>query len=156
MGVVPDPELAALSESIRGRGQADVPGARRVVEEYLTGVLQDAGAAGHPAAHRWARDRLRLFMVVSWANWFGVLERLPQEYPMLRDEWRALLSDPSEFGPEHLVAWWWLLRPSMFQPLIAGQLREMSTPLRDGVAGILKDGGSFDDRLVDWTSFGAT
>ncbi|MGI5239528.1 hypothetical protein [Dactylosporangium sp. CA-139066] len=150
-----DPELAALRDSIRRRGPADVPGAARVVEDYLAAVLRDAGAPDHPSALRWARDRLRLFMVVSWENWFGVLERLPQEYPMLRDEWRALLSAPSEFGPEHLVAWWWLLQPSMFQPLIAGQLREMSTPLRDGIAGILKDGGAFDDRLVDWTSFGA-
>ncbi|GAA4258269.1 hypothetical protein GCM10022255_078320 [Dactylosporangium darangshiense] len=154
-GGVPDPELTALRESIRHRGQADVPGATRMVEDYLATVLQDAGAAGDPSAHRWARDRLRLFMVVSWGNWFGVLERLPQEYPMLRDEWRALLADPAEFGPEHLVAWWWLLQPSMFQPLVAGQLREMGAPLRDGVAGILKEGGAFDDRMVDWTAFGA-
>src|SRR5689334_21663071 len=89
IGGVPDPELAALLESIRHRGQADVPGATRMVEDYLTTVLRDAGAAGDPSARRWARDRLRLFMVVSWGNWFGVLERLPQEYSMLRDEWRA-------------------------------------------------------------------
>jgi hypothetical protein len=154
--VVADPELVALRDSIRRRGEADVPGAARVVDEYLEGVLLDAGAPGHPGARRWARDRLRLFMVVSWGNWFGVLERLPHEYPMLRDEWRALLAEPARFGPEHLVAWWWLLQPSMFQPLVAGQLREMSAPLRDGVAGILKDGADFDGRLVDWAAFGAT
>ncbi|MFG2039988.1 hypothetical protein [Dactylosporangium sp. NPDC048998] len=152
---MPDPELAALRESIRQRGPADVPRASRVVHDYLQEVLRDAGAPGHQGAHRWARDRLRLFMVVSWGNWFGVLERLPQEYPMLRGEWRELVADPGRFGPEHLVAWWWLLQPSMFQPLVAGQLREMSAPLRDGVAGVLKDGGDFDGRLVDWVAFGA-
>ncbi|MER7004936.1 hypothetical protein ABT297_18085 [Dactylosporangium sp. NPDC000555] len=152
---MPDPELAALRESIRRRGPADVPGASRVVDEYLREILRDAGAAGHPGARRWARDRLRLFMVVSWGNWFGVLERLPQDYPVLRGEWRELITDPARFGPEHLVAWWWLLQPSMFQPLVAGQLREMSAPLRDGVAGVLKDGGDFDGRLVDWAAFGA-
>lgn len=150
-----DPELAALRDSIRRRGRADVPGAARVLGEYLAGVLRDAGAEGHPAAYRWARDRLRLFMVVSLGNWFGVLERLPEEYPALRGEWSALLADPARFGPEHLVAWWWLLQPAMFQPLIAAQLREMGAPLRDGVAGILAEGGDFDDRLVDWAAFGA-
>ncbi|MEV8516914.1 hypothetical protein [Dactylosporangium sp. NPDC051484] len=152
---MPDPELAALRESIRLRGPADVSGASRVVDEYLWEVLRDTGAAGHPGAYRWACDRLRLFMVFSWDNWFGVLERLPQEYPMLRGEWRELAADPARFGPEHLVAWWWRLQPSMFQPLIAGQLREMRAPLCGGVTSVLKDGGDFDGRLVDWAAFGA-
>ncbi|WP_433607463.1 hypothetical protein ACQP2P_32855 [Dactylosporangium sp. CA-139114] len=152
---MPDPELAVLRDAIRHRGTIDVSGAAAVVEEYLAGVLRDAGAAGNDAALRWARDRLRLFMVVSWGNWFGVLERLPREYPTLRAEWRDLLADPSSYGPEHLVAWWWHLRPAMFEPLVANQLREMSVPLRDGVANILRDGGTFDGRLVDWAAFGA-
>ncbi|WP_433219658.1 hypothetical protein ACQP00_15825 [Dactylosporangium sp. CS-047395] len=152
---MPDPELAALRDAIRRRGPADVHGAAAVVEEYLGDILRDAGAPGHEGARRWARDRLKLFMVVSWGNWFGVLERLPQEYPALRDEWRDLLADPARYGPEHLVAWWWRLQPAMFQPLVATQLREMGAPLRDGVAGILKDGGDFEGRLVDWAAFGA-
>ncbi|WP_432993286.1 hypothetical protein [Dactylosporangium sp. CA-233914] len=152
---MPEPELTALREAIRCRGPADVPAAAAVVGECLGGVLHDAGAAGNEAALRWARDRLRLFMVVSWGNWFGVLERLPQEYPRLRAEWRELTTDPARYGPEHLVAWWWRLQPGMFQPLIATQLREMSPPLRDGVANVLKEGGDFDTRLVDWVAFGA-
>jgi hypothetical protein len=152
---VPEPELAVLRDAIHRRGTIDVTGAAVVVEEYLGGVLHDAGAPGNDAARRWARDRLRLFMVVSWGNWFGVLERLPREYPTLRAEWRELLGAPSRYGPEYLVAWWWHLQPTMFQPLVATQLREMSAPLRDGVANILKDGGDFDGRLVDWASFGA-
>jgi hypothetical protein len=152
---VADPELAVLREAIRLRGPADVPAAAAVVEEYLGGVLRDAGAAGNEAARRWARDRLRLFMVVSWGNWFGVLERLPREYPTLRAEWRDLLADPDRYGPADLVAWWWRLQPAMFQPLVANQLREMSAPLRDGVAGVLKEGGDFAGRLVDWAAFGS-
>ncbi|MFI5912285.1 hypothetical protein [Dactylosporangium sp. NPDC051541] len=148
-------ELLVLREAIRRRGPADVEAAGLVVAEYLAGVLRDAGAAGNVAALRWARDRLRLFMVVSWGNWFGVLERLPQEYPMLRAEWRDLLAEPARYGPEHLIAWWWRLQPAMFEPLVATQLREMSTPLRDGVAGVLKDGGDFEGRLVDWAAFAA-
>ncbi|WP_432842947.1 hypothetical protein [Dactylosporangium sp. CA-092794] len=151
----PDLELAALRAAILRRGRPDVDAAARVVEDYLAGVLDDAGAAGNAGARRWARDRLRLFMVVSWGNWFGVLERLPREYPMLRDEWRELVGDPARFGPEDLVAWWWCLQPAMFEPLVAAQLREMGPPLRDGVAGVLKDGGNFDARMVDWPAFGA-
>ncbi|GAA2388273.1 hypothetical protein [Dactylosporangium salmoneum] len=152
---MPDPELAALRDSIHHRGEADVEGAAIVVTEYLEGILGDAGAPGDPAAMRWARDRLRLFMVVSLGNWFGVLERLPAEYRVLREEWRALLAEPARYGPEDLVAWWWHLQPTMFEPLIAAQLRDMTAPLRDGVAAILKDGADFDERLVDWSAFGA-
>jgi hypothetical protein len=148
-------ELLVLREAIRRRGPAQVEAAALVVAEYLNGILRDAGAAGSPAALEWARDRLRLFMVVSWGNWFGVLERLPHEYPMLRAEWRDLLAEPGRFGPEHLIAWWWRLQPAMFEPLVATQLREMSSPLRDGVAGVLKDGGDFAGRLVDWAAFAA-
>ncbi|GAA3291278.1 hypothetical protein Dvina_15960 [Dactylosporangium vinaceum] len=146
-------ELLVLREAIRRRGPADVDAAARLVADYLDGVLHDAGAAGNAGARQWARDRLRLFMVVSWGNWFGMLERLPREYPMLRAEWRGLLAEPARFGPEHLVAWWWRLQPATFQPLVATQLREMSTPLRDAVAGVLKDGGDFEGRLVDWAAF---
>jgi hypothetical protein len=149
-----EPELTALRDSIRQRGRPDLSGASRAVADYLAGVVRDAGAAGDPGAHRWARDRLRLFMVVSWANWFGLLERLPDEYPVLRREWQELVSYPDRSGPEHLVAWWWQLQPAMFQPLVANQLREMHPPLRDGVAGILRGGGDFDARLVNWSEFG--
>src|SRR3954468_10359877 len=56
---VAEPELAVLRDAIRLRGPADVPGAAAVVEEYLGGVLRDAGAAGKDAAGGWGRGGQR-------------------------------------------------------------------------------------------------
>lgn len=152
-GVRLDPELAALRDSIHRRGQADIPGATRIIDAYLARVLSESGAAGNLAAQRWARDRLRLFMVLGWVNWLGVLERLPDEYPALEAEYKELMADATRFGPEHLVAWWWLIQPSLFKPLVENQLREMNGALRDAIASTIRQRGDFDADLVNWSEF---
>lgn len=148
-GVV-DPELAELRASIQHRGQADIVGAAALVENYLGAILHDAGAAGNAAVRRWAADRMRQYITIGGMGFFAVLEKLPDEVPPLRAEYLMLLADPIAFGPEHLIAWWWLLQPSLFKPAVEAQLRQMHDALRDGVAVVAGKGGPANDDFVDW------
>jgi hypothetical protein len=128
----PSGELAELRHSAVNRGQADIPAAAQYVDAYLRGVARDAGTSGSLQADQWLRDRLRLFAVLGFANWFEVVDRIPAG-PSLKQEWQSLCVDAERFGPEHLIAWWWLLNPALFRPLVDKQLAEMRGALTDGV-----------------------
>lgn len=148
----PNDELANLRRSVQNRGQAKIPEATTYVASYLGKVARSAGVAGNPVAEAWLRDRFRMFLVVGLANWFDVLDRIP-EGAALRDEWRSLCFDAHQFGPEHLVAWWWLTSEPLFRPLMENQLGVMSSPLADGASDIQRSGGNFEQQMVDWTHF---
>jgi hypothetical protein len=141
-------ELADLRRSVQNRGQAKIPEAARYVADYVAEVASTAQVSS-PDGHEWIRDRLRLFMVMSWDEWFTVVDRL-QEGPQLRAEWRSLIERPDQFGPEHLVAWWWLLDERMFRSLVANQLQTMRSPLVDAASDIRIRDGSFSTQMVDW------
>lgn len=148
--VQPDDELLALRRSIQSRGMAKIDEARIYVDRFLGEVAQSSEVAGNSAGEAWLRDRLRMMMVVGWANWFGILDRVP-EGTNLRAEWHDLIADPIRFGPEHLVAWWWNVSESLFRPTIDNQLAEMRGALRDGAAQLRSSGRSFTENMVDWT-----
>jgi len=145
-------ELADLRRSVQNRGQAKIPEATAYVASYLGTVASAAGVTGDPAAEAWLRDRLRMFLVVGLANWVDVVDRIP-EGAALRDEWRSLCFDAQQFGPEHLIAWWWLTSEPLFRPLVENQLGVMSSPLADGASDIQRSGGNFAQQMVDWVHF---
>ncbi|WP_238006737.1 hypothetical protein KZZ52_24100 [Dactylosporangium sp. AC04546] len=148
----PNDELAELRLSVQQRGQAKIPEAAAYVEQYLQVIAAEAGVSADNAGRAWLRDRLRMFMVVGWASWFQVLDRIP-EGQQLRGEWVQLTLDATRFGPEHLVAWWWLVSEPLFRPLVANQLTEMRGALTDGALAIRRQGNRFEDEMVDWKSF---
>jgi hypothetical protein len=148
----PSDELAELRRSALNRGQADIAGAARYVDAYLQSVAEVGGTSGSPQADLWLRDRLRMFVVLSFANWFDVVDRIP-EAPALKDEWRSLCFNAKQFGPQHLIAWWWLLQEPLFRPLVDNQLEQMRGALTDGVRGISNHGGDFAGSMVDWEHF---
>jgi hypothetical protein len=150
----PADDLAQLRQSVQTRGQAKIPEAAFYTDSYL----QNAAAAANvisPEGRAWLRDRLRFMMVAGWAAWFSILDRIP-EGPELRGEWRSLTIDVQRFGPEHLVAWWWLVSEPLFRPTVAAQLEVMKNPLVDGAADIQGAGKSFKNEMVNWDRFFAS
>ena len=144
-------EKRDLLRSIQNRGMADIAGADREVNTYLAAVIADGGAAGSSDALYWARDRQRYFLAVGTMGWFGFIEQLGREvYLELMAEYRGLLDDEKSFGPEHIVAWWWLLQPTLFQPLVARQFEEMRAVLVELVQAIVAAGGDFRGQTLDW------
>ena len=149
-------EIAELQYSIQHRGQADIAGAREAVDTFLTQVVLDAGVAGNADAWVWVHDRMRYFMAVSFMNFFGILDHLPNELPALNAEYRSILNDEKQFGPEHIVAWWWLLQPSLFKPPIANQFVEMRGALTDLTRAVAETGGDYAGQMVDWAGWRET
>lgn len=146
-------EVATLRQSIRHRGQAQIPEATIAVDSFVGQVLARAGAQGNDEARVWVLDRIRLFIVaVVSPQLFDLLKRFP-EFPELHSEYRVLVRDPDRYGSAHLVAWWWLLQRSLFEPLLQEQFRQMEGSLVDGVRNILVNGGVFASQLTDWSSF---
>lgn len=144
-------EKRELLDSIQNRGMADIAGADREVNRFLSGVIADGGAGGNPDAMYWARDRQRYFLAIGTIGWFRPIEELDREvYVQLMAEYRGLLDDENRFGPEHLVAWWWLLQPTLFQPLVASQFDEMRALLVELVQAIVAAGGDFRGQVLNW------
>ncbi|GAA3455733.1 hypothetical protein GCM10018962_75660 [Dactylosporangium matsuzakiense] len=127
----PTDEYALLRQSIQSRGQAKISEAATYVDHYLREISDEAGVH-YSHSHSWLVKQLRMFMVMSWDNWFGVLNRIP-EGQQLRAEWDALVAMEERFGPHHLVAWWWNNQESLFRPLVANQFVEMRGALVDGL-----------------------
>lgn len=144
----PSDELAELRRSVQNRGQAKIPEATVYIDDYLRGVANEVGVA-NAEGQAWLRDWLRYYMVVSWASWFNILDRIP-EGPDLRREWVQLTRNVQQFGPEHLVAWWWLVSEPLFRPTVDNQLREMRGSLVDGAAEILRTRKRFSREMVNW------
>lgn len=145
--------MAALQESIRNRGQAQIAEARGVVDSFAGKVLTQAGAANNDRARVWVLDRIRFFIItVLSPQLLEFLKDLP-EFPQLDAEYRTLAIDPDRFGAAHLVAWWWHLQPSLFKPFLQGQFNQMERALVDGTRDILASGGDFASQLVDWNNF---
>jgi hypothetical protein len=127
----PSDELSELRQAVQSRGHAKIAEAETYVDHYLRQVAGEAGVNYEDGRH-WLAGQLRQFIVLSWTNWFGVLDRIP-EGQQLRAEWEALIAQPDKFGPHHLVAWWWNNQESLFRPLVANQLTEMRGALVDGL-----------------------
>lgn len=144
----PDDELAALRRSVQARGPAQIDEARSYVGNFLGQVANSAGVSGDVAGMAWLRDRLRVFMVVGWDDWFNILDRIP-EGPDLRQEWASLIRDLSR-GPEDLVAWWWNISEPLFRPTVGNQLEEMRGALVDAAAEIGRSGRVFTNEMFDW------
>jgi hypothetical protein len=147
----PHDELAELRRAVQTRGQAKIAEANAYVDAYLAEISAAAGNTG-PAQQAWIRDRLRLLMVMSWANWFDLLDRIP-ESPQLRAEWNQLAKNPGSYGPGELVAWWWHLHEALFRPSVANQLDEMRGALTDGALEVLHQaGGDYPAHMVNWST----
>lgn len=143
-----DDELAQLRTSVQNRGQAKIPEANSYVDTYLQRIATEAGT-NTPSAMRWLRDRLRFFLVVGLSSWFGILDRIPEGHE-LRGEWVALARGVDRFGPEHLVAWWWLVNEELFRPAVEAQLGEMRGALLDGAKELAQDEKGFEQSMVNW------
>lgn len=147
-------ELEALRRSIQNRGQAQIPEATATVDQFIISVLRLSRVADSESSRRWVGDRLRFFLVsVPSPQWFGLLAELP-EYRELQAEFNALVRNAT-FGPGHIVAWWWLLQPSLFQPLVESQFQQMSGPLVEGVQAAAAKGFA-SATFVDWDEFFAS
>ena len=146
-----DPELQALRDSIRRRGAADLVGASRRVDEVVGEALARSGVDSAPGAAEWLRDRLRLFLVTGTSPWLSALERrLPDQYPQLEAEFRELVTQPERYGPRDIVAWWWNLDRSMFEPLLENQFPSMIDPLAEGLASAAERSEALGGQMVDW------
>ena len=125
-----------------------------MVNEFISSLLSLSGIADTESSRSWIGDRLRFFLVsVSSPQWFGLLAELP-EYSELQAEFNALVRNRT-FGPGHVVAWWWLLQPSLFQPLVDSQFRQMTEPLVEGVQAAATRGFA-PATFVDWDGFFAS
>lgn len=94
---------------------------------------------------------MRFFLVsVPSPQWFGLLAELP-EYRELQGKFNALVRNGT-FGPGHVVAWWWLLQPALFKPLVESQFQQMRGPLVEGVQAAAATGFA-SDTFVDWNEF---
>jgi mannose/cellobiose epimerase-like protein (N-acyl-D-glucosamine 2-epimerase family) len=141
-------ELEALRRSIQNRGQAQIPEAIAKVDQFVTSVLRLSGIADTVSSRSWVGDRLQFFLVSAPSpQWFGLLAELP-ECSELQAEFNALVRNRA-FGPGHVVAWWWLLQPSLFEPLVDSQFQQMTEPLVEGVRAA--EAKSFaSGTFVDW------
>ena len=149
----PTDAMASLQESIRDRGQAQIPEAGGVVDSFARQILARAGAVNNDRARLWVIGRIRFFIVtVLSPQLLEFLKGLP-EFPQLDAEYRVLVSNPDRFGAAHLVAWWWHLQPSLFKPFLQGQFNQMEGALVDGTRSILANGGDFTSQLIDWNDF---
>jgi hypothetical protein len=148
-------ETNALRESIRNRGQVQIPEATTAVESVVSQVLARARALNNDQARLWVLDRIRLFLVtVIGPKTFEILKSLDiSELPELEVEYRALATSPKQYNAPHLVAWIWLLQRSLFEPLLQEQFRQMEGVLVERVSSILASGGNFESQLVDWDEF---
>lgn len=98
--------MALLQESIRNRGQAQIPEASGVVDSFASQILARAGAVNNDQARVWVIDRIRFFIVtVLSPQLLEFLKELP-EFPQLHAEYQTLVTNPGRFGAAHLVAWW--------------------------------------------------
>lgn len=145
------PELQGIRRSIQNRGQAEIPAATARVDEFIRSIFRQCGCPDTETARRWADDRLRFMLVVGVSPpWLEFLAELP-EIGELRAEFTSLVRNP-EFGPGHLVAWWWLLEPPLFKRLIEARFEQLTPAFVD----IVKDGverGFPSEDFVDWPSF---
>jgi hypothetical protein len=145
-------ELATLRESIRNRGQAQIPEATVALDSFVSHVLVQAGAANNDQARFWVLDRIRFFIVaVLSPQLFDLLKDFP-EFPQLEAEYQVLVTNSERYGAAHLVAWWWLLQRSLFEPLLQEQFRQMEGALVERTCGILTTDGDFRGQLVDWNN----
>jgi hypothetical protein len=144
-----------LRESIRNRGQAQIPEASAAVDSFVKQVLAKANATKNDQARIWVLDRIRFFFVtILGGQTFDLLKGMDiPELPELEAEWGALATNPGQYGAAHLLAWIWLLNRSIFEPVLQEQFRQMEGVLVEAVCGISGSGNDFASQLIDWGNF---
>lgn len=152
-----DPKLTnlktAMRDAIPRRGQAQIPEATTVVSSHADQILAYAKCSANDLARAWLLDRMRFLIVtVMSPQLLEFLDDIPG-FEELKAEYTVLATNRHEFGPEHLVAWWWHLNPDLFKPYIEGQLLQMEPILVEAVEGIASSGGDFGGQMIEWDKF---
>ena len=147
-----DDEIRQLRESIRDRKDAPIAEASSAIQQFVAEVLEEAGASGDEQARAWSREQIKFLVVaIPSPQWFEMFQswNLP-ERAQLHAEFVSLAERHDDYGPEHFVAWWWNIQRSLFEPLVAGQLRQMKDVLVEIVQETIRQGGDFGPRYANW------